>query len=104
MMPYLNDHPVGGAIVLPAAAHLEAALEAAHVLAPGKSARLADVSFLQALYLSETESQDLQLVLRKIPGKADSFSFSLMGRQAGGIDEWIEHSTGTIHIEEAPAS
>src|SRR5882757_2594656 len=104
MLPYLNDHRVGGAIVFPAAAHLEAALEAAQVLAPGKSARLAEVSFLQALYLSETESQDLQLVLRKILGKADSFSFSLMGRLAGGIDEWIEHSTGTIHIEEAAAS
>jgi phthiocerol/phenolphthiocerol synthesis type-I polyketide synthase C len=101
-LPYLTDHRVGGAIVFPATAHLEAALEAAHSLAPGKFARLANISFPQALYLSETEAQEVQLVTRRIPGKADSFTFALMGRQGGGEGEWTEHSTGTIHQEETP--
>lgn len=103
-LPYLKDHRVGGAIVFPASAHIEAVLEATRLLAPGKSISLEEVSFLQAMYLSENEPPELQLVIRKVPGRMDSLTFSLMGRSApekefaeGG---WTEHSSGTIHFEE----
>ncbi|HEY1768311.1 MAG TPA: SDR family NAD(P)-dependent oxidoreductase [Terracidiphilus sp.] len=107
-LPYLKDHRVGGAIVFPASAHVEAALEAARLLAPGKSIRLEKVCFLQALYLSESEPLDLQLVIRKLPGRPDNSTFSLMGRPVSrhsAGDEfaeggWTEHSSGTIHFEE----
>ena len=105
---YLKDHRVGGAIVFPASAHVEAVLEAACLLAPGKSISLEEVSFLQALYLSESEPLDLQLVIRKIPGRPDNLGFSLMGRpvsrDSSGDESvkhgWTEHSSGTIHLEE----
>ena len=99
-LPYLNDHRVGGAIVFPAAGHLEVALEAGALLAPQRFARVEDVSFDQALYLSESEPTDVQLVLRRIPGKAESFTFSIMGRQGSGEAGWTQHSTGTLHLDE----
>ena len=103
-LPYLNDHRVGGAIVFPAAAHLEVALQAGAMLAPEKFARVEDVSFDQALYLSESDPTEVQLVLRRIPGKAESFSFSLMGRQGSGDAGWTQHSTGTLHLDDSCAS
>jgi acyl transferase domain-containing protein/NADPH:quinone reductase-like Zn-dependent oxidoreductase/acyl carrier protein len=99
LLPYLADHKVGGAVVFPASAHLEVALEAARVLVPEKTVRLADVEFLQALYLSEGEASELQLVVRRVPGVAESFRFSLMGRQGGG--GWTEHSKGMILLKVA---
>ena len=102
VLPYLVDHKVGGAIVFPASAHVEAALEAARVLDPEKTARLEDVEFLQALYLAEGETPELQLVLRRVPGMADSFRFSLMGRpHAATAGAWTEHSRGTMVLEAA---
>lgn len=98
-LPYLKDHRVGGAIVFPATAHLEAALEAARLLAPGKQAILEDISFLQALYLPEGETPELQMIVRRISSKQGSFSFSLMGRPGNGEGEWTEHSHGTIRVE-----
>ncbi len=98
-LPYLNDHRVGGAVVFPATAYLEAALEAARLLAPGKRAILEDISFLQALYLPESETPELQIVVRRISSKPGSFSFSLMGRPGNGEGEWTEHSRGTIRVE-----
>jgi phthiocerol/phenolphthiocerol synthesis type-I polyketide synthase C len=93
--PYLTDHRVGGAIVVPASAHIEIALEAARILSPDKTAQLKDLAFRQAVYLSEAEAQDLQLVVRRVPGQ-ELFRFALMGRQGTGEGGWIEHSTGTI--------
>ncbi len=107
-LPYLKDHRVGGAIVFPASAHVETVLEAARLLVPGRSTSLKEVSFLQALYLSESEPIDLQLVIRKLPGRPDNSAFSLMGRPVSAHssgDEsteggWTEHSSGTIHFAE----
>ncbi len=98
-LPYLNDHRVGGAIVFPAAAHLEAALEAARLLTPGRPVALHDISFLQALYLPESEPPELQMVIRRISSRPGSFTFSLMGRPTNGEGEWTEHSRGTILAE-----
>ena len=109
-LPYLKDHRVGGAIVFPASAHVETVLQAARLLAPGKSILLQEVSFLQALYLSESEQLELQLVIRKLPGRPDNFTFSLMGQplsgQSSGAESaesgWTEYSRGTIHLAEPP--
>ena len=95
-LPYLLDHRVGGAIVYPASAHLEAAFEAAALLMPGHPVTLSEVQFVQALYLAAGESQQLQLIARKIPGEAIAFRFSLCSRQGTGEGGWVEHSTGLI--------
>jgi acyl transferase domain-containing protein/NADPH:quinone reductase-like Zn-dependent oxidoreductase/acyl carrier protein len=103
-LPYMVDHQVGGAIVFPAAGQIEIALEAARVLVPepgvGRAARLENLAFKQAIYLSDSKADsdatELQLLVRKVAGKADSFGFALMGRQGGVAGAWVEHSTGSI--------
>lgn len=105
--PYLADHRVGGAIVLPASVHIEIALEAARILSPDNTSRVEDLDLKQAIYLAETEKpdtekaesekQDLQLTVRRIPGQ-ERFHFALMGRQGTGQGGWIEHSTGIIAL------
>jgi acyl transferase domain-containing protein/NADPH:quinone reductase-like Zn-dependent oxidoreductase/acyl carrier protein len=108
-LPYLNDHRVGGAIVFPASGHIEAALEAARLLAPEKRAVLQEISFLRALYLSESEPPELQMAIRRVSPRPGSFTFSLMGRLGNGEGEWTEHTRGTIRVEspaesDAPAA
>ncbi len=95
---YLSDHKVGGAVVFPASAHLEIALEAAQVLAPASTARICDVDLKQALYLSENERAEVQLVVRRVVGNPSQMRFALLGRGSEG-GGWTEHSTGTIALD-----
>jgi len=96
--PYLADHRVGGAIVFPASAHLEVALEAAHVLWPERTVRLGEIAFQQALYLSENERPEVQLVVRRVAGSYAVYSFALLGRD-NGEGAWTEHSSGMMWPE-----
>jgi acyl transferase domain-containing protein/NADPH:quinone reductase-like Zn-dependent oxidoreductase/NADP-dependent 3-hydroxy acid dehydrogenase YdfG/acyl carrier protein len=98
-LPYLADHRVGGAVVFPGAAHLEAVLEAARVMWPAKPVCLSDVEFLQALYLSEAEAPDVQLMLRRVSGGEESFAFSVLSRSGSGESQWTEHSRGALRFE-----
>ena len=100
-LTYLADHRVGGAIVFPAAGYVEAMLEVASLLMPGCSAALSDVSFLQALYLSTTEPQEIQLMARRVPSETPVFNVSVMGRQGTGEGGWTEHCTGIISMHAA---
>jgi len=100
-LPYLADHKVGGAIVFPASAHIEAALEAARVLAPMKTARVEELELRQALYLSEGERPEVQLVVRRAVGTEDRYTFALLGREGSDEGGWTEHSVGAIVLEDA---
>ena len=100
--PYLADHRVGGAIVFPASAHLEVALEAAHVLWPAQTVRLGEIAFQQALYLSENERPEVQLVVRRVAGAHAVYSYALLGRDSGQ-GAWTEHSSGMMWPEIAGA-
>jgi acyl transferase domain-containing protein/NADPH:quinone reductase-like Zn-dependent oxidoreductase/acyl carrier protein len=102
--PFLADHRVGGAVVLPATAHIEIALEAARALAPEKGVRIAELVLKQAVYLSETEPQELQLVARREPGHSEKYRFALMGRTGTGEGGWVEHSTGILELISAEAA
>ncbi len=102
-LPYVADHRVGGAAVFPGAGHLEVALEAARVLWPEKPARITDVEFLQALYLSEGDTPEVQLTVRRVPGSRESSMFSLLSRASNGAGAWTEHSRGMIWPEDAGA-
>jgi acyl transferase domain-containing protein/NAD(P)-dependent dehydrogenase (short-subunit alcohol dehydrogenase family)/acyl carrier protein len=96
-LPFLADHRVGGAVVFPAAAHLEAVMEASREMWPGRAVRIEDVAFQQALYLTEGERAEVQLVVRRVAGAEESFSFALLGRAGEG--SWTEHSRGMIRLD-----
>jgi len=96
-LPYVGDHRVGGAAVFPGSGHLEVALEAARVLWPEKKVRLGEVEFLQALYLMESETPEVQLAVRRLAGVRELYSFALRGRQGSGT--WTEHSKGMMWPE-----
>ncbi len=100
VLPYLKDHRVGGSIVFPASAHLETVLEAAHLLDPTRRPVLEDVTFMQALYLSEATVEPLQLVLRRIVGRPGEYGFSLMGNQGTAQSGWTSLSKGRLILSE----
>lgn len=92
-LPYLDDHRIQGVAVLPASAYLEMALAAAVEVFGEQSFALKDVEFNRALFLPESGSRTIQLILA--PGADGSASFhiySLPAEQAG--HSWTLHATG----------
>ena len=89
--PFLNDHRVQGAMVLPAAAYVEMALAAsAEALGAGPYA-IEQINFLKALFLPEDASRTVRFVMSTaISGAA---SFEILSRRGS---EWVLHATGTI--------
>ena len=95
-LPYFKDHVIQGSIVLPGAAYLELGLEAADELF-GPGAHVAEnVSFQQALFLSDAKPHALQVVVSpEVAGRASYQIFQL----APGNDPkagWAMHAGGTI--------
>ena len=82
-LPYLADHQVDGAVLLPASAYLEAGLAAAG------GAPLHDVRFEEALVLTPDRPRRLQLVLTDDTPRR----FEVFSRETDG--PWIRHASGT---------
>jgi acyl transferase domain-containing protein len=105
-LPYLDDHRIQGVAVLPASAYLEMALAAAVEVFGDQSFALKDVEFNRALFLPESGSRTIQLILA--PGADGSASFHIYSRpaeQAG--NSWTLHATGKACPEQdrhAPGS
>ena len=96
-LPYLGDHRVQGTPVLPAAAHLEMALEAASEVFGGGPVLLGPAAFENALFL--TGLRRVQLVLTAAgPGAA---SFQLFSTEDPG-GSWTLHSSGTLRAGDPP--
>src|SRR5690606_18334960 len=89
---YLADHRVGGEVWLPAAAFLEAVLEAAAALDPGAGAELADIAFLRPLRLPDDGPVRLQLVLR--PAEDGVRDVTVLAAAPGA--RWHQHLTGRL--------
>ena len=95
-LPYFKDHVIQGSIVLPGAAYLELGLEAADELF-GPGAHVAEnVSFQQALFVSDAKPHALQVVVSpEVAGRASYQIFQL----APGNDPkagWAMHAGGTL--------
>ncbi len=88
---YLRDHRVFNRVVVPAAAHLELALEAAREQHGWLGVALQQVVLPEALILVADEERGVQVSLT--PGPAGATSFSISSR-AGGARAWIEHARG----------
>ncbi len=101
LLPYLTDHRVQGAIVLPAAAYVEMALAAAGQAFGSASVTLEDLAFKQALILPEDGTQTVQMVVSS--DRAGIASYQLFSRQTGDnpqVAAWTLHASGTIRIGE----
>jgi len=95
--PFLADHRVRQAIIVPATAHLEMAL-AATAAAFGEGAlTLQNVNFRQALLLPQNEALTVQVIIS--PVKAGQMHFQIFSRpiDTGQVPAmWTLHSTGGI--------
>jgi len=105
--PYLRDHRVQGAVILPAAFYLEMVNSAAaQVFGDGPHA-LESISFAKALPLPANESRKVQLVLTQ--NSSNAATFQILSTQAAkpAPDQprvWNVHVTGTIVRSEAAAT
>ena len=89
--PYLADHRVRGAVMLPAAAILELALAAATQLLAGPLA-LVDVTLRAAVVLAESDPRTLQLVITDEP------AFQLYSRTEASTT-WTLHADGKLRAD-----
>ncbi|MFF5882603.1 SDR family NAD(P)-dependent oxidoreductase [Streptomyces sp. NPDC012589] len=96
---YLADHRVGGEVWLPAAAFLEAVLEAAAALDSGAGAELTDIAFLRPLRLPDDGPVRLQLVLR--PAEDGVRDVTVLAAAPGA--RWHQHLTGRLRTGPPPA-
>jgi acyl transferase domain-containing protein len=101
--PWLDDHRVDGAVVVPGTAHIELALAAAREAAGHDRVEIADVRFEQALVVPERGAAplDVRLEVRSADG-----DYALLSRPSDDGDApWASHSRGRIRAatEGAPA-
>ncbi|MFE0043485.1 SDR family NAD(P)-dependent oxidoreductase [Streptomyces albireticuli] len=97
--PYLRDHRVGGAAVLPASLVLDAALTAARRTLGDERAVVEDVRFTRMTVVPEdADEATVQLVL--FPESGDTGSFRLFSRDAreAGAQDWSEAAQGRYRI------
>ena len=98
--PFLAEHRVNGAIVVPAAAYLEMAL-AAYAEAFGTTATPANVAFEKALLVPEGGAVRVQLVLS--PQGTDAASFRVSSREEVDGASWTLHAKGELRAHAAAA-
>jgi myxalamid-type polyketide synthase MxaE and MxaD len=99
--PYLDDHRIQEAAVLPASAYLEMALAAAAEVFGEQSITLNDVEFRKALFLPEGETRTIQTILF---GGADRMALLHVYSCAGGGEyagrSWTLHFTGKVCLQQ----
>ncbi|MFE9825595.1 SDR family NAD(P)-dependent oxidoreductase [Streptomyces sp. NPDC005791] len=97
-LPWLVDHRVGGALVVPGTALLETAARAAEQTGHGEVTEL----LLHApLVIADGEATDVQVRI-EATGTPGVSALHLLARCAGA-DEWTSHATGTLGGEPAAA-
>ncbi|HKQ08266.1 MAG TPA: type I polyketide synthase [Blastocatellia bacterium] len=101
-LPYLKDHCVQGAVVLPAAAYLEMALTAAQALFAGRQAVLEQVDFKKALILSDLPLRVQFVTSQQGPERATFEVYSLAN--AEDPDSWVLHAAGAMSVAQTEAA
>jgi acyl transferase domain-containing protein/acyl carrier protein len=92
-LPYLDDHRIQGVAVLPASAYLEMAVAAAVEVFGERSFALKDVEFDRALFLPESATHTVQVILS--PGADGAASFHIYSRPDDQASKsWTLHATG----------
>ncbi len=101
--PYLGDHRVAGAAVLPASLVLETALAASRQSLGQDRTILEDVSFSRITMVDELAREaNLQLVL--FPENTETGSFQLFSRSAAqvAVEDWTEVARGRVRTGAGP--
>ena len=91
LLPYLEDHVVHGAVVMPATAFIEMALAAATQIYGDASCDIEDFEIRNALVIRAGEVPCVQLSLDKEEG-----SFRIQGRSSVDAPWWTLHVVGRI--------
>ncbi|MBN1814014.1 MAG: SDR family NAD(P)-dependent oxidoreductase [Anaerolineae bacterium] len=100
LFPYLADHCIQGAIVLPAAVYSEMALAAAREVFGTGSCVVEAASFKRALVLPRNGTQRAQLVISPALPGAVTFQFSsFQPGDAQRQETWTLHAAGTIRLD-----
>ncbi len=101
-LPYLRDHVIEGAPVLPAAGILEMVLAAAAETFRTAAAGVEALRFERAIVLGH-EPRRLQLVMTEEPGGI--VAFRVFGRPAAaGEAPWVAHAAGRLRLGEGSAA
>jgi acyl transferase domain-containing protein/acyl carrier protein len=98
-VPYLADHRVRGAVVVPAAAYVEMVLAASEALFGPGPRGLEHVAFPHALVLPEEGARTVQVVIA--PDRPGTAAFQVFSRQAAADASqaaWTVHVSGTIRL------
>ncbi|TXK39229.1 type I polyketide synthase [Nonomuraea sp. C10] len=99
--PWLGDHAVEGAVLLPGTAFVELALEAAAKVGCDE---VEDLTLEAPLFLPETGAVQLQLAVGG-PDEQGRRTVTVHGRTGGDAEEgWIRHATGLLGAGTAPAA
>ncbi|WP_067539618.1 type I polyketide synthase [Nocardia crassostreae] len=89
-MPWLADHVVGGARMLPGAAYLDAALSAAALRTASGRVSVADVRFIAPIVIEDGAAPVMELHVEESTGR-----FTIRARDADG-ELWTTHATGRL--------
>ncbi|WP_437759716.1 non-ribosomal peptide synthase/polyketide synthase [Sorangium sp. So ce1389] len=100
--PYLADHRVQGALVLPAAAYVDMALAAAEAVFGREAAELTGLTFKQALFLPEKGTRSVQITLTRETQETASLRVSSLAAGATASEgTWQVHAAGTLALSAA---
>jgi phthiocerol/phenolphthiocerol synthesis type-I polyketide synthase C len=90
-LPWLADHQVGGAIVLPGAAYAEMALAAAREWQGSEALALEELDILSPIVFDGKHARTLRFSLNPRDG-----GFQIKSRQRLSADEWTLHAIGRV--------
>lgn len=90
-IPWLADHQVGGAIVLPGAAYAEMALAAAREWQGSEALALEELDILSPIVFDGEHTRTLHFSLNPRDG-----GFQIKSRQRLSADEWTLHAVGRV--------
>ena len=100
--PFLDDHRIDGAVIVPAAAYVEMVLAAATEACGDGMHSVQDMVLHEALVLPETGSLTVQLILISQGPRVFSFQiFRATGPEPTATTSWTLHVSGVVRSEES---
>src|ERR1700722_20271919 len=103
-LPFLDDHRIAGGAALPASVYVEMASAAAQEALGSRSIALTDVEFHRALFLPNSASVTLQVIVAPVMDGTASFQIYSSRAEAGLSDKsWTLHASGKVSAQEDSA-